>query len=735
MSTTVDLGKITASVTVGTTTTGAAGTNASVSNSGTTQDAVLNFTIPRGAQGVQGPQGIQGNTGPAGPTGPQGPMGDVAVITPEQQDAFTMYSVPGQNTDGPMTQKAVTDALVASAISYDNLQSGLVAENMQGALDEVGEIIYSFKKVSTPTAPPNKWINESNQWVSRSSTYTFLVPVTEGETYRIAAEETAAASVQFAWLTNNSTKGSASYVQGTAKGFVQPNKSVIVTVPPTAHYLYILSYINKNKRFKSLELRNDIIEKLTDDVDKLSNVFPLRINDSTISLSNSIILSSEGDSLEVDVTVGCGTLLQKGYGFAQNTHSSGIGIGLSYSQIGVRADDGTFILPVDNTLRPLKTRYTFKIVYSSTSIQFYIDDVLIYTYNGTKTLTITSLGYNTTYGYWVGIINSFKVNGTEYQFAEDIISNTVLDDYECPIQMISKMTDELDVYQHLREQFYVCYHMKHQSKAYKSNKYPSYYDNWGLREPSICYYTGTGMNEMITIFRDGEAEIAVQAISGQNNIAYVGGRTHGFENIKVSDSIRQFSIIVDNKHIDEDGIINLSQCKKIDIAQYTQMVQAYTNSNPFADVIKKWVFSDGKVKMSSSITFIRALKIQRIQQAMMCVFRQISDNFGSFYLTDKAIKENEPYIVYNVSDGWEDVEANAPLTIPDSGCHKITEYGGTSIGFSLAIENNNGESNGGMFVGTNDSTYNKIYFESHSDEEIVSVGKEYYASQIWEIYM
>ena len=221
----------------------------------------------------------------------------------------------------------------------------------------------------------------------------------------------------------------------------------------------------------------------------------------------------------------------------------------------------------------------------------------------------------------------------------------------------------------------------------------------------------------------------------QNNIVYVGGRTHGFENIKVSDSIRQFSIIVDNKHIAEDGIINLSQCKKIDIAQYTQMVQAYTNSNPFADVIKKWVFSDGKVKMSSSIRFIRSLKIQRIQQAMMCVFRQISDNFGSFYLTDKAIKENEPYIIYNVSDGWEDVEANEPLTIPDSGCHKITEYGGTSFGFSLAIENNNGESNGGMFVGTNDSTYNKIYFESHSDEEIVSVGKEYYASQIWEIYM
>lgn len=40
------------SVTVGTTTTGAAGTNASVTNSGTASDPILNFTIPRGDTGV-----------------------------------------------------------------------------------------------------------------------------------------------------------------------------------------------------------------------------------------------------------------------------------------------------------------------------------------------------------------------------------------------------------------------------------------------------------------------------------------------------------------------------------------------------------------------------------------------------------------------------------------------------------------------------------------------------------
>lgn len=44
-------------VTIGTTTTGAAGTQASVSNSGTSQDAVLNFTIPKGDTGQGVPAG------------------------------------------------------------------------------------------------------------------------------------------------------------------------------------------------------------------------------------------------------------------------------------------------------------------------------------------------------------------------------------------------------------------------------------------------------------------------------------------------------------------------------------------------------------------------------------------------------------------------------------------------------------------------------------------------------
>ena len=54
-----------ATVAIGTTTTGAAGSDASVTNSGTTSTAVFDFTVPKGDQGIQGIQGIQGETGTA----------------------------------------------------------------------------------------------------------------------------------------------------------------------------------------------------------------------------------------------------------------------------------------------------------------------------------------------------------------------------------------------------------------------------------------------------------------------------------------------------------------------------------------------------------------------------------------------------------------------------------------------------------------------------------------------
>ena len=70
-----------ATITVGTVTTGTPGSNVEIVNSGTTSAAILDFTIPAGDKGDQGDPGIPGDpgtpgaTGPAGATGATGPAG------------------------------------------------------------------------------------------------------------------------------------------------------------------------------------------------------------------------------------------------------------------------------------------------------------------------------------------------------------------------------------------------------------------------------------------------------------------------------------------------------------------------------------------------------------------------------------------------------------------------------------------------------------------------------------
>ena len=76
-----------ATITVGQTITGEPGTAASVTQTGV-ENAILTFTIPRGATGATGvtgatgPQGVQGLQGVQGPQGPQGAQGIAGVQGP-----------------------------------------------------------------------------------------------------------------------------------------------------------------------------------------------------------------------------------------------------------------------------------------------------------------------------------------------------------------------------------------------------------------------------------------------------------------------------------------------------------------------------------------------------------------------------------------------------------------------------------------------------------------------------
>lgn len=65
-----------ATVSVGSTTTLPVGYDATVTNTGSVYNAVLDFGIPQGPQGPQGAKGDKGDTGAKGDTGPRGPQGE-----------------------------------------------------------------------------------------------------------------------------------------------------------------------------------------------------------------------------------------------------------------------------------------------------------------------------------------------------------------------------------------------------------------------------------------------------------------------------------------------------------------------------------------------------------------------------------------------------------------------------------------------------------------------------------
>lgn len=95
-----------ATITVGTVTTGAAGSAATVKNSGTSNAAVLDFTIPRGATGATGAAGKNGTNGARGSRWSTG------------------TAITGTSTTATVYATGITDALINDM--YLNTSTGLV---------------------------------------------------------------------------------------------------------------------------------------------------------------------------------------------------------------------------------------------------------------------------------------------------------------------------------------------------------------------------------------------------------------------------------------------------------------------------------------------------------------------------------------------------------------------------------------------------------------------------------
>lgn len=156
-----------ATITIGNVTTGDPGTQATVTNSGTIENVVLDFTIPagpqgpeghqgeQGLQGIQGPPGIAGPAGPAGEEGPTGPTGPAFSTYGRKYntttDTLTLQTNIAQNiplgSTGP-TNNINTNTQNALLITQTGVYQ--VDYYFSGASNTAGNVTVEVKQNATP---------------------------------------------------------------------------------------------------------------------------------------------------------------------------------------------------------------------------------------------------------------------------------------------------------------------------------------------------------------------------------------------------------------------------------------------------------------------------------------------------------------------------------------------------------------------------------------------------------
>ena len=173
----------------------------------------------------------------------------------------------GQSASDVMSQKAVTDSLVGSVISYDNSQSGFASNNVQGALDDLaaGER-YSQEEMdySSVVTTSGKWIN-GGVWQSKSPAIVILIPKRLFENAdRIKVVGVTHTRMMFLKSSVSTIGSNAPYCDGTGVMSIGANTR-FYDIPSDCNYIYFdYSYDGVSRMPTSIQTIQSISSKIAD---------------------------------------------------------------------------------------------------------------------------------------------------------------------------------------------------------------------------------------------------------------------------------------------------------------------------------------------------------------------------------------------------------------------------------------------------------------------------------------
>ena len=155
------------------------GETASVSNSGTATDIILDFVIPKGDKGdtgAQGPVGPEGPVGPQGPVGPEGPVGPQGPAGPAGEGGTANYedlvNKPKIENVELVGNKTLADLGIASAtdLTQTNNNVSEVTQTATAASTAASQANETATAASTAASQANETANAASTAASNANT-------------------------------------------------------------------------------------------------------------------------------------------------------------------------------------------------------------------------------------------------------------------------------------------------------------------------------------------------------------------------------------------------------------------------------------------------------------------------------------------------------------------------------------------------------------------------------------